>query len=137
MDWGEKMDNSDKIPSVISYSNKTKEGQEANWGSNLAPGAIAMKHMKLRLDAQSVSAEIDFLLQLLDGTRNLEFENIRHSRGMPDYTDKAPEDIVLDYLTKVFEHVLHLVDGWTKHVKESIPTDIVITIPVVSRQYSG
>jgi hypothetical protein len=131
MDWGDRMDNSDKVPSVKSYSAKSKDGREANWGSDLAPGAVAMKHMKLRLDAQSVSEEIDFLLQILDGTRNLEFDNIKNARGMPDYTDKAPEDVVTDYLTNVFQHLLETVDGFTRQARESIPTDIVITIPVV------
>jgi molecular chaperone DnaK (HSP70) len=130
MEWGNGMENSDKIPSVISYSSKSRERPEANWGSNLAEKAIAMKHMKLRLDSQSVSEELDFLLQLLDGTRNLDFENIKDARGMPDYTDKPPEEIVTDYLTKVFEHVLHKVDNFTREVRETIPTDIVITVPV-------
>ena len=106
------MGNSDKIPSVISYSQRSKELQEANWGSDLAKQAVAMKHMKLRLDAQSVTDEIDFLLQLLDGVRDLEFQNIKDSKGMPDYTDKAPEDIVTDYLTHVFRYVLEQVDGF-------------------------
>ena len=131
LDWGDRMDNSDKIPSVISYSQRSKLGHEANWGDDLAPGAVAMKHMKLRLDPQNVSDEIDFLLQLLDGTRDLTFENIKDSKGMPDYTDKAPEEVVTDYLSKVFEHVLQTVDGFTEQVRKKIPTDIVVTIPVV------
>lgn len=130
------MDNADKVPSIKSYSKRSKEGQEANWGSDLAPGAVAMKHMKLRLDAQSVSDEIEFLLQLLDGTRNLNFENIKDAKGMPDYTEKPPEEIVTDYLTNVFQHVLQTVNGFTTEVRETIPTDIVITIPVVSQKPS-
>jgi len=134
--WGDRMDNEEKVPSVQSYSKRSKELQEANWGSDLAPGAVAMKHMKLRLDAQSVSDEIDFLLQLLDGTRDLNFENIKDAKGMPDYTDKPPEDIVTDYLTNVFRHLLQTVEQWSTEVREKIPTDIVVTIPVVSRAFS-
>ncbi|KIW07011.1 uncharacterized protein PV09_01906 [Verruconis gallopava] len=130
LDWGENMGNMDKVPSVISYSNKSKDGNEANWGKDLAPGAVAMKHMKLRLQAHSVSNELEFLLQFLDGTRNLDFAHIKDSKGMPEYTAKAPEDITSDYLAKVFEHVLQTVNGFSKTVRETIPTDIVITIPV-------
>jgi hypothetical protein len=131
-DWGSAcMSNLDKIDSVISYSARTRDGQEANWGSNLAPGAIAMKHMKLRLDVQSVSEEIDFILQMLDGIHDLNFEKIKRSGRMEEYTHKPADAVVTDYLTKVFEHVLQTVDRFSRELREEIVTDIVFTVPVV------
>lgn len=133
IDWGERMDSIEKIPSVISYSQRSRGIHEANWGSDLAPGAVAMKHMKLRLDPQDVSDEIHFLLQLLDGTRDLTFENIKDSKGMPDYTDRSPEEVVTDYLSNVADHVLQTVGRFTDQFRRTIPVDLVITIPVVRR----
>lgn len=51
------------------------------------------------------SEELDLILQVLDGMNDMHFENVVGSRGYPAYTWKVPEDIVTDYLTKVFEYL--------------------------------
>lgn len=131
--WGKGYDNHDKVKSVISYSDRSEEN-ENNWGDNVAPDAVVMKHLKLKLDVQAVSEELNFLTQALDGTNDLNFQHIRNAKNLPEYTSKSSEVIVKDYLTKVFEHVLDVVDTFSKELRDRIDTDIVITIPVVRPQ---
>jgi hypothetical protein len=78
--WGPRMGNHDKIDSVISYSDKSPELEE-NWGSDLAPGAIAMINTKLELDINSVSEELDLVSQALDGVDNLSFQRVKNARA--------------------------------------------------------
>ncbi|KAF2473069.1 actin-like ATPase domain-containing protein [Lindgomyces ingoldianus] len=131
-DWGEKMDNHDKVPSVISYSQPTRERKEAQWGSDLSPGAVTMVHTKLELVVGNVSEELDLLLQSLEGTKNLNFQHVRTStglRGNPEYPHKSPEEIVTEYLTKVFEYLEKVVKDFSEVLRRTISTDIVITVP--------
>jgi hypothetical protein len=125
------MGNSDKIPSVISYSPPTK-AKELQWGSSLSPDALAMINTKLELDSSERSEELDLLLQALDGMKNLNFEYIKASRGLPEYTFKSPEDIVADYLCKVFDHFYkETLKPLSEEYLNRINVDIVITVPVV------
>ncbi|KAF2201018.1 actin-like ATPase domain-containing protein [Delitschia confertaspora ATCC 74209] len=126
--WGDQMDNHDKVPSVISYSPPTIEGEQ-QWGSSLSPDAVTMVHTKLELDVNSVSEELDFIMQSLDGMRNLNFQHIRASGNLAAYTHKTPEDVVTDYLTNVFEYLERVVDNFSQALREQITTDIVVTIP--------
>jgi hypothetical protein len=97
------MNNDVKIPSVISYSPRT-ESRERQFGADLSPDGIAFVHTKLELDVQDTRlGELDLILQVLDGMKDLNFNNIKAMRGLPAYTWKQPEDIVTDYLTKAFE----------------------------------
>ncbi|KAF2188028.1 actin-like ATPase domain-containing protein [Zopfia rhizophila CBS 207.26] len=126
--WGPQMGNHDKIPSAISYS-KPSEAMEQQWGSSLSPGAVAMVHTKLELDVQDVSEELDFILQALDGMKNLHFQHIKASGPLPDYTDESAEKIVTDYLTKVFIYLHHVLGDFTRELTDIISTDIVVTVP--------
>lgn len=130
-DWGSGMANDSKVPSVIAYS----LGKERNWGSSLSPQAVAMVHTKLQLDVSEPTAELDLILQALDGMHNLDFGYIKSTSGTPIYTNKAPEEIVEDYLTKVLEYVLKAVEGWTEGYRRVTPVDIVATIPAVCSPY--
>ena len=130
-DWGPRMGNHLKIPSVISYSLRSP-AREEQWGTDLSPEAIAMVHTKLQLDVDDTSAELDLVLQALDGMQNLNVNYIIESRGAPKYTPKGPEDIVQDYLTKVFDYLLKTMAPFTEALRKTIPVDIVATIPAVS-----
>ncbi|KAH6724439.1 hypothetical protein DL95DRAFT_464978 [Leptodontidium sp. 2 PMI_412] len=127
-DWGPGMGNSKKIPSVISYSLKTQRNEQ-QWGADLSPQAIAMVHTKLQLDVVEAAAELDLVLQSLDGMYNLDFGYIKSREGKPKYTCKGPEEIVEDYLTHVFTYLLQAVSAFTTELRREIPVDIVATIP--------
>jgi hypothetical protein len=131
-DWGRQMGNADKVPSVISYSPAT-DAAEQQWGSSLSPDAVAMVNSKLELDVQdNKSDELDLILQVLDGMKNLNFDHVKASKGYPDYTWKVPEEIVTDYVTKVFQYVEQRVSQFAAEMRTRLPVDIVLTVPVVS-----
>jgi len=123
------MGNHMKIPSVISYSLRS-QANEQQWGTNLSPQAIAMVHTKLQLDVDDTSAELDLILQELDGMHDLNFQYIVNG-GADKYPRKGPEDIVKDYLTKVFDYLLKAVAPFSEALRKAIPVDIVATIPAV------
>jgi hypothetical protein len=124
------MENSDKIPSVISYSPRST-GNEQQWGASLSPDAVAMVNTKIGLDLHDVSEELDLIIQALDGMKDLGFENIKASQGLPEYPWKSPEEIVTDYLTKVFQYVLQSIDVFSASLGALLPIDIVMTMPTV------
>lgn len=129
--WGLKMGNHHKIPSVYSYSPATADGEQ-QWGLSLSPDAVTMVNTKLELDVQDNKLdELELLLQVLNGTRDLDIDNVKKSQGYPDYTWKNPQDIVTDYLTKVFKQVNHSLDQRIAAHRDSLSVDIVITVPVV------
>ena len=124
------MGNLDKVPSVISYSNPGPK-QEQQWGRSLGPNAITMVHTKLELDVHNVLEELDLIIQSLDGMDNLNFMHIKTSGNSPAYTYKTPEEIVTDYMTKVFQHLEDDVAKFSMEFREQTPTDLVITVPTV------
>ncbi|KAJ4412725.1 hypothetical protein N0V91_000487 [Didymella pomorum] len=130
-DWGPQMDNHDKVPSVISYSQPGAKGEQ-QWGSSLSSEAVAMVHTKLELGLQNVLGELDMTLQILDGMKNLDFDQLLLSRGneeLPPYSHKSPEAIVTDYLTKVFAWLDQKLQSFGAVLREQVATDIVVTIP--------
>lgn len=129
--WGPKMGNHHKIPSVYSYSPATAD-EEQQWGLSLSPDAVTMVNTKLELDVQDNKLdELELLLQVLNGTRDLDIDNVKKSQGYPDYTWKNPQEIVTDYLTKVFKQVNRSLDQRIAAHRDSISVDVVITVPVV------
>lgn len=134
-DWGDDMSNDVKIPSVISYTPSTHKGEQ-QFGASLSPDAVAMVNTKLELEAQDTRLdELDLIIQVLEGTKDLNFEHVKRAQGYPDYTWKAPEDIVTDYLTKVFEHFERAMVDLTE-IKKNVPVDIMVTVPVVCMKSS-
>src|SRR5207237_1259259 len=120
--------NHEKVPSAISYSRTPgfdsdsisdstsdddlyDDGLEAHdideerveqWGSDLSPEAVTIIHTKLRLNVEDKSEELDFILSTLEAAHRLNFDYIRNSAGITHYCQKSPEQIVTDYLKKVF-----------------------------------
>ncbi|KAH7085513.1 hypothetical protein BKA63DRAFT_598156 [Paraphoma chrysanthemicola] len=130
-DWGAQMLNQGKVPSVISYS-PPSEAREQQWGSSLSPDAVSMVHTKLELGMQDVLGELDMTLQVLDGMKNLSFADMMVANGnldRPAYSHKAPEEIVTDYLTKVFERLDEAVEEFTDAFRRHTATDLVVTVP--------
>lgn len=127
------MVNQGKVPSVYSYSQPTA-AMEQQWGGSVSPDAVAMVHTKLELDLGTTNDELDIITQSLDGMGDLSFEHLKTPigvGGLPQYTYTSAEEIVTDYLVKVFEYVRGLVDTFSEAVRGRFPTDIVITIPTV------
>jgi hypothetical protein len=130
-DWGPQMGNHSKIPSVYSYSPAGSAGEQ-QWGSSLSPDAVTMVNTKMELDVQDNKLdELELILQVLDGTRNLEFDAVKKSGGYPEYPGKNPEEIVTDYMTKVFQHLNQSFELFGSHLKAQLQVDIVITVPLV------
>jgi hypothetical protein len=99
------------------------------------PNAVTMVHTKLELDVGDVNDELDLLIQSLDGMKNLSFRHLvaaELSGGKPAYTQKSSEEIVTDYLSKVFQCLLQVIDTFSQELRAIIPTDIVVTVPTVS-----
>lgn len=128
--WGDNMSNDIKIPSVISYSLSSLKGEQ-QFGASLSPDAVTMVNTKLELEAQDKRLdELDLIIQLLEGTDDLNFEHVKSAQGYPGYTWKSPEIIVTDYLTKVFEHFEKATD-YLAEIRNHCPVDIMVTVPVV------
>jgi hypothetical protein len=128
-DWGTRMGNQQKIPSVISYSDS--DGNCQQWGSDLSKHAIAMVHTKLQLDIGNTSNELDLALQTLEGMDNLHYRHIKNSEVESSYPIQSPEEIVQDYLRFVFEYLLSSVEQFTKQFLRHTSVDIVVTVPAV------
>lgn len=124
------MGNDMKIPSIISYSLRS-QANEQQWGTDLSPQAIAMVHTKLQLDVGDTSSELDLILDMLDGLSNLYFPDIIN-RGTNRYPTQRPEDIVKDYLTKVFDYLLKAVVPFAAALGTLLPVDVVVTVPAAS-----
>lgn len=131
------MGNHKKIPSVYSYS-QASDAEAQQWGASISPNAVSMVHTKLELDVQSTSEELDFILDSLEGMHNLHFHYIRAAGGAHQYPWKGPEEIVEDYLAKVFDSLhTHLVQtafpevALPEELLSRMPVDIVVTIPAV------
>lgn len=129
------MTNKDKIRSLKSYTEPDKDEeveQYEQWGSDLSRHAIAMLNMKLELNQNERAEELDMLLCLLEGTYDLDFEEIRGTDGAPEYTYKSPETIIKDFLTHVIDSLDAALALDIHDLRYTWPMDVVITVPVVS-----
>lgn len=127
------MNNHDKVPSVISYT-KSKDGKHQQWGSSLSDDAVTMVHKKLELCPHNLQGELDLVVQALENMQNLHFENIVLSTEdglIPASACKSPEEVVTDYLTKVFAYLNRTVDTFEESFRRHTTTDLVVTVPTV------
>jgi len=90
-----------------------------------------MVHTKLALDLHDNSGELDLVLEDLDGMHDLQFQYIKSYRGLLPYPWKRPEEIVEDYLVKVFDSFLEAMTRFPQELRDRSPVDIVVTIPAV------
>ncbi|OAP64492.1 hypothetical protein AYL99_00464 [Fonsecaea erecta] len=127
-DWGSNMGNHKKIPSVISFSPST-EAMEQQWGYDLSEHAISIVHTKLELDLQDVSSELDLMIQALDGMCDFGFDHIRGAGSAHAFSDKSAEQIVTEYLSRVFEHLSAAIVKFSASFRVHVPVDIVVTVP--------
>jgi hypothetical protein len=132
--WGYGQDNEDKVPSVYSYS-PASEKCEQQWGRSLSNNAIGMVNTKLELELHLVPDELDMILHALDGMKNLHFQDIQAAGELPDFPWQGPEEIVTDYLDKVFSYLTRVVNQFSDELRVQIPVDVVITVPSVSVAY--
>ena len=124
------MNNNEKVPSVKSYSAPVHG--EAQWGSDISEDAITMVNQKLELEVQdSRIDELDLTLYLLKGAGLLSFEHVRKAGPDPEFTCRAPEEIVEDYLRHVFGCAYGAINA-TQLERTGTPIDLVVTMPVVS-----
>ena len=124
------MENHSKIPSVISFSPAT-EAMEQQWGYDLSDEAISMIHTKLELDLQDVGSELDLMLHALDGMKDFSFQHIKTAGVLPAFTDKTAEQVVTEYLSRVFEHLSAVMVNFSEELRVRVPVDIVVTVPTV------
>ena len=130
-DWGAGMGSDDKIPSIYSYS-PAPEGQR-QWGADITEDAVTMVNTKMELRTQDDKMdELELLLQVLNRTCNLDFETIKAQRCHSRYLVKSPNEIVTDFLSKVFRHLYDHHDHLGPLLRSLMPVDIVIAVPVVS-----
>lgn len=128
--WTSKMNNRQKVPSVISYA-RTSEG-EAQWGSDISKNAITMVNTKLELQPQETRfEELDLTFHALKNMGFLSFDHVQKSGPDPAYTSKEPRDIITDYLTRISECYRRA--GKVGFLEKAITTsvDVVVTVPVV------
>ncbi|KAH6665947.1 hypothetical protein B0J14DRAFT_203950 [Halenospora varia] len=127
---GFRMGNTDKVPSVISYSPKT--GGEQQFGFSLSEEAVRMQHSKLELDVQETKLdELELILQVMDGMKDLAFEHVKTAAATPGYSWKVPEEIVKDYLERCFPYVEKAIaEDLGEENMHRLPVDIVMTVPV-------
>ncbi|KAF2828907.1 hypothetical protein CC86DRAFT_199672 [Ophiobolus disseminans] len=127
-EWDEHHTNADKVPSVISYSNSKSHQQ---WGSycNFSPGALTMVHKKLELCPHPLQGELDLVLQVLKDMKNLNFDDMIEDGLVPAHACKSPEEIVTDYLTKVFLYLDQKVEKFKGSFRIYTTTDLVVTVP--------
>jgi hypothetical protein len=131
------MSNTRKVPSAYSYTPSTT-GEE-QWGGSWSSDATVMVHTKLELDEQArKSDELEIILHNLDGMDNLNFAHIEKTNGNPAFSPKKPDDIVKDYLDKIFRQVMKVLQTDERFQIEDVdrrkmPVDIVFTMPVVSK----
>ncbi|KAF7190557.1 hypothetical protein HII31_07716 [Pseudocercospora fuligena] len=128
-DWTTRMSNMDKVPSVKSYS-RASNG-EAQWGSDISENAITMVNQKLELEIQdSKLDELDLTLYVLKGAGYLSFDHLREAGSNPDFSCKAPEEVVADYLEHIFGCARQAINVDQLRTTDTA-IDLVITVPVV------
>lgn len=79
-----------KIPSIFSYSPATS-ALDQQWGASISEESVTMVNTKMELDVQEKRIdELELILQVLEGTSNLDFDHVKKSQGYPEYTWKDP-----------------------------------------------
>lgn len=132
--WGPGQENEPKIRSAISYINPIK-GEE-QWGLTIDASRVAMVNTKLELEPQDTRFdELDLTLHALKGVAFLRTDHMISQGPSPEYSPKAPGEIITDYLRHVFKQTsaeMQTSGGMKALAATRTPMDLVITMPVVS-----
>jgi hypothetical protein len=133
--WGHGMDNNRAIPSVISYS-RPDNWSVQQFGSDLSSDAVPMINTRLQLDLGSTMiGGLEALICSLDGMKNLSYAYVKRSSGVPSFTWKSAEEILTDFMRKVYEAFMRYIDemypGNAKAVLREQQVDIILTSPNV------
>lgn len=124
-DYGEKMSNQLKVPSVYSYSLATNG--EKQWGMDVADNSITMVNTKMQFDVQDTRIdELETTLQILQGTGFLDFNHVKDASRHSGYTWKSPVEVAADYLREVRGRICLALSQAISRVD----IDLVITVPV-------
>lgn len=67
---------------------------------------------------------------MLKGTNYLAFEHIREAGGHPDFTYNTPEEVVTDYLRRLFKRTRQAINE-EQIIVTNTKIDLVVTVPVV------
>lgn len=129
--WGTEAGHQDKIPSATAYSLSTQAIQK-QWESNASPDVVTFVHTKLELEVQDTLSELEMTLQMLDGLQDLNFADSitgNHSDNRQTYAHKSPEDIVTDFLTRVYRRVTHVIEEFLAFSRGQNPISFIITVP--------
>lgn len=100
---------------------------------DLSQDTVTMVHTKLELNLQDTLSELELTLQMLDGMQDLNFSRIRQDYGhdRAAYVSKSPEDIITEFLTRVYRRVKEVVNEVLMASEGRFPITFVFTVPEV------
>lgn len=128
-DWGPQVKFCSKIPSLISYT-PASNSSDLQWGASISEEALVVKDVKKGLDARSSSVDdVELTLQTTD-KGHLKVEKVTNPKAHPSLL-RTPEQIVADYLTKVFHYLENTFEFLGPHLRTTVQVDIVVTVPAV------
>lgn len=124
-----------KVPSAYSYSPTSNDSGCKQWGYSIDENSKVLRWTKMDLEPRTAGKELKVVRDLLNGLdlmRKLQQDKDAVIRNdVPRYITKRSEDIVQDYLTKVFMEWYKYMRGEGQYTLEQIPLDIIITHPSV------
>jgi hypothetical protein len=131
--WPEK--ETPKVPSDYSYS-ETINGKK-QWGHDIDDDSLVVQWTKMNIEVRNPEMELKVLGDLVKGLDQMKsFQQT--GIAMPQHLARNASDVVRDYLIKVVREWylwMRSQPGVRQHILTSIPLDLVITHPAVSRRW--
>lgn len=123
-----------KVPSAISYA--AGPGGELQWGLDISTETPRLTLTKLQLEHQERLEELKNVLKAVRGMELLDLSRVDQSNGLALSYSKDPEDIVVDYLTGIREHLVPFIQNLIPAAwLTSVPIDLIVTVPAVSTPF--
>lgn len=111
-----------KTPSIIAYPEENKKIGTQRWGYQVESGMKCYSWTKLLLDK-------DTPLTIYDDPM---LEEVTQSGILKLPQDKDAVDVVADYLTGVYEHIMHMLEkGLTEPILSMSPIEFWFTMPAI------
>jgi hypothetical protein len=125
LNWGGDMDNYDNVPSVIAYmhGDQNIELASTEWGRNISPDSLIIRNARIGLEPRDTNLPSDSYT-----TVQREYLDSVLARA-----GKSAEQVVADYLGKVFSHFIQQCYLWPCMFAE-LDIDLIITAPSVRKQ---